>query len=149
MNLNRNFEELKNLIRESYYELLASIGAVLLFVSNLFFSYNNGIYLILTLSIIVIEIIIGSLFLLFNTTALVLASLIQSSLSPIEKRWVKQKIQKNSIVIVIWLIFSILTFLIITPHLGVIAGLYLVSLIMIFRFAGKEENPFLEQTYEL
>jgi hypothetical protein len=147
--LKRNIEELRSIIKESYYEFLASIAAVLLFISNIFFSYQNGIYLILTLSIIVIEIIIGSLFLLFNTTALVLASFIQSSLSPIEKRWVKQKIQKNAVVIIIWLLFSIFTFLIITPNLGIIAGLYLISLILIFRFAGQEENPFLEQIYEL
>ena len=101
------------------------------------------------LIIILIEIIVGSIFLLFNTTTLVLAMVLQENLSTIEKQWVQQKMRKNVIIIFVWLVFAILTFVLIAPNLGIVAGLYLLSLILIFKLAGTEENPFLEKRYEI
>jgi hypothetical protein len=105
----------------------------------------------MTLIIIIIltEVVIGSIFLLFNTTSLILALVLQEGLSPIEKQWVQHKTRKNLGIILIWLIFSIITFIIIAPNFGIIAGLYLLALIFIFKLAGTEENPFLEKRYEI
>lgn len=136
-------------LQENNYRVLMITAAFLLMISNLFFSHEWGIYMTFLLVIILIEVIIASVFLLFNTTTLILAMFLQEGLSEIEKKWVQQRIRKNVTITSMWLLFIIASFLSIAPHLGIIAGMYLISLVIIFKIAGTEENPFLEKRYEM
>ncbi len=137
------------LIEENTSFYIAFIAAIFLSISNFFFVEVSGLYMILMLVVILVEVIIGAIFLLFNTTTAILAMFLQEGLSDPEKKWIQSKVRRNSIIIGIWLIFSGITFVIIAPNLGVIAGVYLIALILIFKYADVEENPFLEKRYEM
>ncbi|UCG04041.1 MAG: hypothetical protein JSW11_08645 [Candidatus Heimdallarchaeota archaeon] len=149
MRSNKSSQDFLKFLEENYQILFAIIAAFLLFLSNIIFTQDIGLYMAFTIITILIEVMVGSIFLLFNTTSLILALVLQEGLSPIEKRWVQQKTRKNLAIIVIWLLFSIFTFIIIAPNFGIIAGIYLIALIFIFKLAGTEENPFLERRYEI
>ncbi len=149
MRSNKSTQGFIKYLEENSQLLLAVIATLLLFLSNFIFTQYFGFYMTLIIIIILTEVVIGSIFLLFNTTSLILALVLQEGLSPIEKQWVQQKTRKNLGIILIWLIFSIITFIIIAPNFGIIAGLYLLALIFIFKLAGTEENPFLEKRYEI
>ncbi|MHA2202893.1 MAG: hypothetical protein ACW991_04325 [Candidatus Hodarchaeales archaeon] len=149
MRSNKSTQEFIKYLEENSQLLLAVIATLLLFLSNFIFAQYFGFYMTLIIIIILTEVVIGSIFLLFNTTSLILALVLQEGLSPIEKQWVQHKTRKNLGIILIWLIFSIITFIIIAPNFGIIAGLYLLALIFIFKLAGTEENPFLEKRYEI
>ncbi|WP_455140621.1 hypothetical protein [Candidatus Hodarchaeum mangrovi] len=106
--------------------------------------------MIIIIATIIIEVLIGSIFLLYNTASLMLALFFPDTLSKPEKEWIQIQMRKNVIIIIIWLVTVIGTFLIIGSFfgLGVVSSLYLLSLIMLYHYAGKEENPFLERRYE-
>ncbi|MFX0014975.1 MAG: hypothetical protein ACFFB2_07630 [Promethearchaeota archaeon] len=149
MRSNKSIEGVLRYLEKNYEILIAIIATFFLFLSNFFFTQEIGFYMTMAIIIIIMEVIIGSIFLLFNTTSLILALVLQEGLSSIEKQWVQQKTRRNVGIIVTWLLFSIITFLIIAPNFGIIAGLYMLALIFIFRLAGVEENPFLERRYEI
>ncbi|MHA2225433.1 MAG: hypothetical protein ACXAC8_09535 [Candidatus Hodarchaeales archaeon] len=142
-------ERFKDLVAQHPYSVIAVIGTLALFFIDLIISPTNTIYMTIILIIIIAEVIIGSVFLLFNTTVVVLALFLQDGLSAVEKKWIKNRIKDNSIIIIIWIASAAISFLIFGLNIGIIAALYLVALILIFNFAGVEENPFLEQRYEL
>ena len=149
MRTNKSSKDFLKFLEENYQLLLAIIATFLLFLSNIIFTQDIGLYMAFTIITILIEVMVGFIFLLFNTTSLIIALVLQEGLSPIEKRWIRQKTRKNISIIIIWLLFSVLTFIIVAPNFGVIAGLYLLALIFIFKLAGVEENPFLERRYEI
>ena len=149
MQTNDPLSVLKTFIKENEKLSIAFFAAIFLFISNFLFLEVSGLYMIIILVIILIEVIIGAIFLLFNTTTAILAMFLQEGLSDPEKKWIQHKVKRNSIIIGIWLLFSVGTFVIIAPNLGVIAGVYLIALILIFKYADVEENPFLEKRYEI
>ena len=149
MRANDSLSSLKNLIEENNTLFITIFSAVFLFISNFLFLEVSGLYMILILVVILVEVIVGAIFLLFNTTTAILAMFLQEGLSDPEKKWIQYKVKRNSIIIGIWLLFSGFTFVIIAPNLGVIAGVYLIALILIFKYADVEENPFLEKRYEI
>jgi len=130
---------------------LGIIGVILLFISNYIFDFREGLYMIIIIATIIVEVLIGSIFLLYNTASLMLAIFFPDTLSKSEKEWIQIQMRNNIIIIIIWLVTVIGTFLIIGSFfgLGVVSSLYLLSLILLYHYAGKEENPFLERRYEL
>ena len=107
--------------------------------------------MIAIIAIIIVEVLIGSIFLLYNTASLMLVLFFPDTLSEPEKDWTKIQMRKNITIIFIWIITVVGTFLIIGSifGLGIVSSLYLLSLILLYHYAGTEENPFLEQRYEL
>lgn len=105
----------------------------------------------LIIATIIVEVLIGSIFLLYNTASLMLAKFFPDTLTEPEKAWIRIQMRKNIVVIFIWITTIIGTFLIIGSFfgLGVVSSLYLLSLIILYHYAGTDENPFLEQRYEL
>ncbi len=130
-------------------EATTIILAISLFVSNLIIPIQVGLYFIFVLAVIIATILIGSMFLLYNTTILFLALLLKEGLSQEEKTWVNRRVGRNILIIVIWVGSSIITFTLTNQILGIIASILLVSLLLIFHVAGVEENPFLEKRYEI
>ncbi|NHJ01356.1 MAG: hypothetical protein EAX86_04395 [Candidatus Heimdallarchaeota archaeon] len=132
----------------SFYGL---IGVIFLFISGFFFNFREGIYMTLIIATIIVEVLIGSIFLLYNTASLMLAKFFPDTLTEPEKAWIRIQMRKNIVIIFIWITTIIGTFLIIGSFfgLGVVSSLYLLSLIILYHYAGTDENPFLEQRYEL
>ena len=119
--------------------------AILCFLSNFIMPVRSGGYVVLILGIILITILIGSMFLLFNTTILALRVMLKEGLSDVEKRWINIRLRRNLLIIMIWFVSVFLTFFMPKDQLGTIACLYLISILILFKVAGVEENPFLEQ----
>ena len=107
--------------------------------------------MVLIIAIIIIEDLIGSIFLLYDTASLMLALFFPDTLSEPEKAWLRIQMRKHIVIIIIWLVTVIGTFLIIGSIFGlsIVSSLYLLSLILLYHYAGTDENPFLEQRYEL
>ncbi len=130
-------------------EAATVVLAISLFVSSFIIPIENGIYFVFVLAVIITAILIGSVFLLYNITILFIALFFQEGLSKIEKTWVNHRVKRNFGVTMIWLSASIIVFLLPNQVLGIIASIFLGSLLLIFRVAGIEENPFLEKRYEI
>ncbi|MFX0051667.1 MAG: hypothetical protein ACFE8U_10285 [Candidatus Hermodarchaeota archaeon] len=139
---------IKQLIQEFPYSFLALLGVIILIFISSVVSITEGPFLIIMFSIIVAEVIIGSVFLLFNTSSLLLAMFFQDDLSEFELTWVKQKMKRNMIIIFLWLLTILGSFFLVGGNLGIVAALYLLALVVLFHSAGLEENPFIEQRYE-
>lgn len=133
-------------LQERRYSVLLSIIAVSFFLGDFFVS--NGLFVYFNLVIIITEFIVVAVILIFNTSSLILALFFQEHLSEMEEKWVKQKIKRNSVVVFIWLITTMITILLFAPRLGIIASIYLFVLIFVLNYASVEENPFLERRYE-
>jgi hypothetical protein len=103
-----------------------------------------GGYFVLIIGIIIVTILIGSMFLLYNTTILFLSVMFQEGLSDIEKTWINVRLRRNLLIILIWVVSTFLTFFMPDNSLGIIAAIFLIALLILFEIAGVEENPFLE-----
>ncbi len=119
--------------------------AILCFLSNFIMPVRSGGYVILIIGIILITVLIGSMFLLFNTTILALSVMFKEGLSEVETRWINIRLRRNFLIIMIWFVSVFLTFFMPKDQLGTIASIYLISILILFKVAGVEENPFLEQ----
>lgn len=123
--------------------------AIGLFISSFIIPIENGGYFIFVLAVIITSILIGSVFLLYNITILFMAIFFQEGLSQTEKTWVHHRMKRNFAVTMIWISAAIIVFLIPNQVLGIIASIFLTSLLLITHVAGIEENPFLEKRYEI
>ncbi|MFX0182464.1 MAG: hypothetical protein ACFE95_05200 [Candidatus Hodarchaeota archaeon] len=149
MNLNNLTQQIKLWGSNNPKEVTTVFLAIGLFVSSFIIPIENGLYFMIVIAIIIGTILIGSVFLVYNTSVLAIAIFYQEGLSEAEKTWVNHRISRNIIIIGIWVTASVITFFLIGQILGIIASLFLITLLLIFRIAGAEENPFLEMRYEL
>ena len=97
------------------------------------------------LGIIIVAVLVGSMFLLYNTTILALSFMLKEGLSEAETKWINMRLRRNLLIIFIWFISVFLTFFMPKDQLGTIASVYLISVLILFKVASIDENPFLEQ----
>ena len=145
MSLKKNYDSLVKWIHSHQYETGVIGLAILCFISNFIMPVRSGGYVILILGIILITVLIGSMFLLFNTTILALSAMFKEGLSDAETKWINIRLRRNFLIILIWFVSVFLTFFMPKDQLGTIASIYLISILILFKVAGVEENPFLEQ----
>jgi len=135
-------------------EVATVILAASIFVSSFIIPVENGLYFMTVIAIIIATILIGSVFLVYNTSVLAIAVFFQEGLSEVEKTWINQRLSRNIVVIGIWVSTSIIAFFLISlifpdNFLGIIASFFIIIILLISHIAGVEENPFLEVRYEL
>ena len=145
MSLKVYFDSIKIWIYSHQYETGIVILAILCFLSNFIMPVLTGGFVILFLVIILITVLIGSMFLLYNTTILALSAMFKEGLSDIETQWINKRLQRNFLIIIIWFVSVLLSFFMPKDQLGTIASVYLLSILILFKAAGVDENPFLEK----
>ncbi|MHA1940368.1 MAG: hypothetical protein ACXACP_01210 [Candidatus Hodarchaeales archaeon] len=138
------YEEFKNWIAKNTYKTGVLVLALACFLSSFIIPIQMGGYFVLIIGIIIVTILIGSMFLLYNTTILFLSVMFQEGLSDIEKTWINVRLRRNLLIILIWVVSTFLTFFMPDNSLGIIAAIFLIALLILFEIAGVEENPFLE-----
>ena len=139
------FDSIMEWINSHQYEIGVITLAILCFLSSFIMPVRSGGYVILILGIIIIAVLIGSMFLLYNTTILALSVMFKEGLSEAETKWINSRLRRNFVIILIWFVSVFLTFFMPKDQLGTIASIYLISILILFKVAGVEENPFLEQ----
>jgi len=139
------FDSIIEWIQSHQYETGLLGLALLCFLSNFTMPVRSGGYVILILGIILTTVLIGSMFLLFNTTILALSAMFKEGLSDVETQWINIRLRRNFLIILIWFVSVFLTFFMQKDKLGNIASIYLISILILFKVDGVEENPFLEK----
>lgn len=154
MNLLNLIQQIKLWRLNNPKEVATVILAASIFVSSFIIPIENGLYFMIVIAIIIATILIGSVFLVYNTSVLAIAIFFQEGLSEVEKTWINQRLSRNIVVIGIWVSTSIIAFFLISlifpdNFLGIIASFFIIIILLISHIAGVEENPFLEVRYEL
>lgn len=154
MNLLNLIQQIKLWGLNNPKEVATVILAASIFISSFIIPIENGLYFMIVIAIIIATILIGSVFLVYNTSVLAIAVFFQEGLSEVEKTWINQRLSRNIVIIGIWVSTSIIAFFLISlifpdNFLGIIASFFIIIILLIFHIAGVEENPFLEVRYEL
>ncbi|MFX0095144.1 MAG: hypothetical protein ACFFBD_25645 [Candidatus Hodarchaeota archaeon] len=134
-------------IRKNQVAVLISAGIILASFIPLF---QGDVFFVLALFGITGEVVIGTIYLIWNVGSLALLFLVESEeLQSMEKVWVKWMIKRNLFVAAIWILATVgLMIIFPNPRQGplFLFGVEITVLMFIGFYTTVEESPFLEST---